>query len=73
MVWGYLLIGAGVVLAALGLLLVGAYIHGVYKVLGEADQSWMFWGLVLPIIGVPVTGLGIGAILWGRSMIGGGG
>lgn len=56
----------GAVLAALGVWLVGAYLLGVLDVLGEADRSWIFWGLALVAIGIPAITAGKRLILWGR-------
>ena len=49
-----------------GLWLVGAYSWGVINVIGEADRSWIFWGLALVAIGIPALGAGARLVVWGR-------
>jgi hypothetical protein len=52
---------AGLGLVAIGLALVVGYIRATF-----ADLSMLFWGLVLPGIGVPLLALGIGMLLLAR-------
>jgi hypothetical protein len=49
---------AGLALVATGLALVVGYVRATF-----ADLSLLFWGLVLPGIGVPLLALGIGMLL----------
>ena len=52
----------------MGLWLVGAYSWGVINVIGEADRSWIFWGLALVAIGIPALGARARLVVWGRSL-----
>lgn len=54
----------GWALVLLGVLSVGAYVRGVVDVLGEADRSWIFWGLVFLFGGLLLIQAGIGLVLW---------
>lgn len=58
---------SGLLLVIVGLWMVGAYVVGVINVLGEADRSWIFWGLALVAIGVPAITTGTALVVWGRS------
>ncbi len=64
-------IGGGVLLAAgggamlFGLWAIAVYVAGVAEVLNEPDQSWMFWGLVFPLLGAPALAAGAGACVAG--------
>ena len=49
---------AGLVLVTIGLALVVGYVRATF-----ADLSMLFWGLVLPGIGVPLLALGLGMML----------
>lgn len=64
--WALILIGGLVLL--IGLWAIGAYIWGIIDILDEADQSWIFWGLIFLFIGVVATFIGSGAIAGGWSM-----
>ena len=58
----------GTLMIGVGLWLVGAYSWGVINVIGEADRSWIFWGLALVAIGIPALGAGARLVVWGRSL-----
>ena len=57
---------AAVLLSALGIFLLVAYIAGAIEVLVEdaADKSWLYWGLALAFFGVIVLATGIGLAWW---------
>lgn len=60
----------GVVLVVPGLFLLGAYVVGVVEVLIErpADQSWLFWGLGIALIGVILLVGGVALIfVWRKT------
>ncbi|MBX7541260.1 hypothetical protein [Qipengyuania sphaerica] len=69
MIRGYLMLGFGLSFAALGAIITGAYVHGVIDVIGEPDQSWIFWGIALLAIGLPMLGGGIALAVWGWQII----
>lgn len=56
-------------LATLGALAVCAYVHGVIQILDQPDKSWIFWGSVFFLTGLPLLGVGGFLILWGRSLL----
>jgi DMSO/TMAO reductase YedYZ heme-binding membrane subunit len=62
---GACLLLTGGVAALFGLWAITAYVAGVVDVLDEPDQSWMFWGLVFLVLGVPALGAGAGACIAG--------
>jgi len=64
--WALTTLGAVCVLG--GLWSAGTYVWGAIAVLGEADQSFQFWGLVLLLIGLGVLVLGIALIAAGRAL-----
>ena len=66
--FGTVAIIVGTLMIGVGLWLVGAYSWGVINVIGEADRSWIFWGLALVAIGIPVLGAGARLVVWGRSL-----
>lgn len=53
---------AGWALILLGVLSIGTYAWGVIGVLGEADRSWIFWGLVFLFLGLYLIRAGIGIL-----------
>lgn len=62
-----LALGLGLILSALGLAGIGAYLWGVVDIMIDqpADQSWLFWGSPLAMIGATLLIGGIGLlILW---------
>ena len=63
------LFGLGGLIALGGLWAIGAYAWGVLAVLGEPDQSWIFWGLALVFVGLGAIGLGLVIALAGRALV----
>lgn len=66
---GWTLCIGGGLLALVGAWAIGAYIWGVIDVLGDADQSWIFWGLALLFIGLGAGAIGALAIRAGRVLL----
>ena len=65
--WAILLIGAA--LALFGVWAILAYIWGVIGVLGEADKSWIFWGLAILFTGIFAIAGGVPMMYFGRRLI----
>jgi protein-S-isoprenylcysteine O-methyltransferase Ste14 len=63
---GLLATVTGVLLALLGLVSVGFYVVGVLDVLGEADRSWIFWGLIFLFAGILLLKIGVALFVLGR-------
>lgn len=60
-------LGLGLLLSALGLAGIGAYVWGVVEIMihQPADQSWLFWASPLAMIGATLLIGGVGLlILW---------
>ena len=64
--WTLAILGAGSLL--LGALSVGTYVHGVLDVIGESDQSWIFWGLVFLFCGLGALVTGFVLLFWARHL-----
>jgi len=66
----WVILAFGILLDLGGLGLVGSYlIEGVFKRLGEADQSLLFWYLPLLMIGVSCLLIGGIATFWGIRQV----
>jgi len=58
--------GTGLLLVGFGTFLVASYVVGAVQVIGEADRSWLFWGLALASQGLAIGGLGGLLVAWGH-------
>lgn len=60
-----LAIVSGLVVGAVGAWAVGLYLWGVVDVLDQPDRSWIFWGAIFLLAGVPMVTAGGSLIAWG--------
>jgi hypothetical protein len=59
---------AGVVAFSAGLWMTLIWLYNVLRVLGEADRSWLFWGLAILFGGIILVRLGVRLVVFGRQM-----
>ncbi len=62
---GILAVIVGALVCCVGIIGVGVYVWLVIDAFGQSDKSWLFWGLIFLVFGIPFLALGASLVVVG--------